>query len=132
MTLNCICGGVRIETKRAPDFIHECNCSLCTKSGARWGYFHPDEVRVSGDTFGYRRSDKVTAFAEVHSCQNCGATTHFVLTEDAVAQHGNTMLGINMWLADPENLAGIELRYPDGLGWSGQGEFGYVRESSVL
>lgn len=132
MTLECICGQVRLETQRAPDFIFECNCSLCTKSGARWGYYKPDEVNVTGSTRGYRRTDKLPAFSEVHSCMNCGATTHFVLTEEAIAQHGNGMLGVNMWLANPADLTGIELRYPDGRNWSGQGEWGYVREPTVL
>jgi hypothetical protein len=132
MTLECICGRVRLETPRAPDFIFECNCNLCSKSGARWGYYKPDEVHVTGTTCGFRRTDKVPAFCDVHSCRNCGATTHFVLTEEAVAQHGNVMLGVNMWLADPGDLAGIELRYPDGRNWGGEGEWGYVREPTIL
>lgn len=42
------------------------------------------------------------------------------------------MLGVNMRLADEQDLAGVELRYPDGRAWSGDGEFGYVREASIL
>lgn len=132
MTLNCECRDVRIEVARRPDFIHECNCTLCTSAAARWGYFHPDEVDIAGATSGYCRTDKITAFAEVHSCPKCGATTHFVLTEGAVSQHGNTTLGINMWLANPADLAGVEVRYPDGLAWSGQGDWDYVREATYL
>jgi hypothetical protein len=26
---------IRLEVAKRPDFIHECNCSLCGKSGAR-------------------------------------------------------------------------------------------------
>ena len=132
MTLDCLCGSVRVDTERKPDFIHECNCSLCSKSGARWGYFRPEEVRVAGPTRGFRRTDKEQAFAEVHHCPTCGATTHFVLTETAVSHHGNTMLGVNMWLAEPDDVAGIELRYPDGRGWNGNGAFGYVRDPHLL
>jgi hypothetical protein len=132
MTLECICGQVRLDTPRQPDYIFECNCSLCAKSGARWGYFLPEEVHITGPTRGYRRTDKPSPLCDVHFCQICGATTHFVLTEEAIAQHGNTMLGINMWLANPVDLAGIELRYPDGRSWSGQGEWGYVRESTII
>lgn len=132
MTLNCECGEVRIEVAKRPDFIHECNCSLCTKAAARWGYFHPDEVDIRGSTSGFRRTDKTTTFAEVHACLTCGTTTHFVMTEDAITQHGNTMMGINMWLGDPSDLAGVEVRYPDGLAWSGQGDWDYVREATIL
>jgi len=132
MTLNCKCGAVTLEVARKPDFIHECNCTLCTGAVARWGYYHPDEVAVGGTTSGHRRTDKPTANAEVHACRTCEATTHFVMTEEVIALHGNTMMGVNMWLADPADLAGVEVRYPDGLAWSGQGEWEYVREATVL
>ena len=37
-----------------------------------------------------------------------------------------------MRLADESDLAGIELRFPDGRAWSGEGGFGYVREARIL
>lgn len=132
MKMSCHCGAVRVELSKRPDFIHECNCTFCRKSGARWGYFHPSEVVVSGATYRYCRDDKDVPSAELHFCQRCGSTTHFTLTKSAIAQHGNTMLGVNMWLADASDLAGIELRFPDGSAWSGTGAFGYVREASIL
>ena len=132
MTLNCDCGAVRVEVTRKSDFIHECNCTLCTAAAARWGYYGPGEVAIAGATSGHRRTDKTPAFAEVHACKTCETTTHFVMTEDAIALHGNTMMGINMWLAGPADLAGVEVRYPDGLAWSGQGEWDYVREATIL
>jgi hypothetical protein len=132
MTVSCLCGTSRVELKKRPDFIHECNCTLCAKSGARWAYFHPSEVGVDGATAGYSRDDKDNPAAELRFCANCGATTHFVLTESAVAKFGNTLMGVNLRLADERDLAGIELRYPDGQAWSGEGEFAYVRNPVVL
>jgi hypothetical protein len=130
--LSCTCGDVRIEIAKRPDFIHECNCTLCSKSGARWGYFHPSEVSISGETHGYSRDDKDDPAANVRFCPQCGATTHFVLTDSAVAKFGNSMMGVNMWLADPGDLAGLELRYPDGRSWTGAGDFTYVRAAEIL
>lgn len=132
LDLACLCGQIRIELEKRPDFIHECNCTLCSKTGARWGYFHPSEVSVHGPTSGFRRADKDEANAEVHFCPTCGSTTHFVLTESAVSRFGNSFVGINMWLADASALAGTELRYPDGRSWSGEGEFSYVREACII
>ncbi len=131
-TLSCLCGQVRTQTAKRPDFIHECNCTLCSKTGARWGYFHPSEVRVEGHTRGFVRSDKDEPAALVQFCERCGVTTHFTLTDDAAARFGNSIMGVNMRLAPEEELAGIELRYPDGRAWSGAGEFGYVREPRVI
>jgi hypothetical protein len=130
--LSCLCGEVRLELAKRPDFIHECNCTLCNKTGARWSYFHPSEVAVEGDTNGFSRSDKEEPNAQVRFCPACGVTTHFVLTESAAAKFGNSMMGVNMWLGDAQDLAGIELRYPDGQAWAGAGEFAYVREARVL
>src|SRR5882724_9704677 len=133
LTLSCICGGIRIEVAKRPDYIHECNCTLCSKAGARWGYFDPSEVSVAGDAKGYRRDDKDDPNAEVRFCPTCGATTHFVLTQSAVSRFGgNSVMGVNMWLANAQDLAGIELRYPDGEAWSGQGPFGYVRDARII
>jgi hypothetical protein len=130
--LSCLCGQLRVETSKRPDFVNECNCSLCAKSGAQWGYFHPDEVRVEGDAQGYSRSDKDEASAELRFCPSCGVTTHYVLTESAVAKHGNVVMGVNMRLADPADLAGVELRFPDGRAWDGASAFGYLREAVVI
>lgn len=132
MKLSCLCGQSRLELSKRPEYVTECNCTLCANSGARWAYFHPSEVRVEGATTGYSRADKDDPAAEVRFCANCGATTYFVLTESAVAKFGDAMMGVNMRLADERDLAGIELRYPDGRAWSGEGEFGYVRASIIL
>jgi hypothetical protein len=132
IALSCNCGQIRILLATRPDFIHECNCSLCSKAGARWGYFHPSEVAVAGAPRGYVRQDRQTPKAEVRFCPGCGTTTHFVLTADAVARFGDSMMGVNMALAGPEDLAGIELRFPDGRAWAGEGPFGYVRSPRII
>src|SRR3984957_18510112 len=111
---SCLCGQVRIEIPKRPDFINECNCTLCSKSGARWAYFHPSEVTIEGTTKGYSREDKDDPAAEVQFCANCGSTTHFTLTASAVAKFGNIQMGVNMRLPDERNLARKELPSPDG------------------
>ena len=93
LKLSCHCGQVRIELDRRPDYIRECNGTLCG-----WA----------------------------------AVTTHFTLTEGAVAKFGNTMMGVNMRLADEGDLAGSELRYPDGRAWPGHRDFGYVREARII
>jgi hypothetical protein len=41
-------------------------------------------------------------------------------------------MGVNMHLADEKDLAGVELRYPDGRTWPGKGSFSYVQEARVI
>ena len=132
LTLSCLCGQVRVELPHPPDFIHECNCTLCNKAGAQWGYFHPSHVSIEGATKGFSRADKENPAAEIRFCGDCGVTTHFVLTGSAHSRFGNTQLGVNMRLADEGDLAGVELRFPDGQAWTGQGGFGYVRAARII
>lgn len=132
LKLSCLCGQAHIETPQRPEFINECNCTLCSKSGARWAYFHPSEITIEGATTGYSRGDKEAPNAEIQFCANCGATTHFILTASAIAKFGNVQMGVNMRLADEKDLAGIELRYPDGRAWPGQGGFSYVQEARII
>lgn len=132
LSLSCHCGATRIALAKRPDYLHECNCSLCSKTGAHWAYLDPAEVNVSGETGAYRRTDKAEPGADIHFCPACGCTTHFTLAESAVAKFGNVVIGVNMRLADESGLAGIELRYPDGRAWAGEGEFAYVREARIL
>jgi hypothetical protein len=132
LKLSCHCGQVTIETTKRPDYIHECNCTLCSKTGARWAYFHPSEVKTRGKTSSYARNDKEDPAAEVHFCPNCGSTTDFTLTESAVDRVGNGLMGVNMLLADEMDLVGVELRYPDGRAWPGEGDFAYLRPPRIL
>ncbi|KEQ55436.1 GFA family protein [Sphingobium chlorophenolicum] len=132
ISLSCLCGQIRIELAKRPDHIHECNCTLCSKSGARWSYFHPSEASVQGVAAGYCREDKDDPAAEIRFCANCGSTTHFNLTASAAAKFGNTLMGVNMLLADERDLAGLELRFPDGKAWTGDGEFTYVRPPRII
>lgn len=133
MTLSCLCGDVEIKLEKRPAFINECNCRLCSRTGARWGYYHPSDVTVGGGTSAFSRKDKGDPNAEVHFCPACGSTTHFVLTASAISRFGeNSVMGVNMWLAEPYELAGLELRYPDGAKWTGEGEFTYLREPRII
>lgn len=128
VTMSCLCGAVRVEAAERPAFVHECNCALCRKSGARWAYYHPDQVRVEGETSGFTRTDKAEAAADLRFCPACGSTTHFTLTAEAAETYGNTMMGVNTRLAPDTDLAGVEIRYPDGADWNGAGDFAYLRE----
>ena len=132
LKFSCLCGHVRISLPERPDFINECNCMLCSKSGARWAYFHPSAVCIEGTTKGYSREDKDDPAAEIQFCANCGSTTHFILTASAISKFGNVQVGINMRLADEKDLAGMELRYPDGRAWPGKGAFDYVQKARII
>jgi len=132
LELSCHCGAVRLTVDQRPDYINACNCTLCSKTGARWGYFQPSQVEVRGVTKTYLRTDKADPVAQIHFCGECGTTTHFTLTAEAVARFGQDLTGVNMRLADEGDLAGIELRYPDGAAWAAAAGFVYVRAARII
>lgn len=132
LTMTCLCGAVRVTVTERPDHVNACNCSLCSKAGAEWATYSPDAVAVAGATQIFRRADRAEPNADVHFCPTCGSTTHFTLTEFAVARHGNALMGVNMRLADPGGLAGVERRFPDGRAWAGEGTFGYARAAELI
>ncbi len=130
--LSCMCGLTQLSVGKRPEYINECNCTLCRKSGARWGYFNPAEVEVTGATQAYSRGDKDEPVIEIHFCPKCGSTTHWALNERGVSKFGNVRMGVNFWLAAESDLAGVEVRYPDGQAWKGAGEYAYVRQPRVI
>ena len=115
---SCLCGRVHVSISRRPDFLNECNCTLCTTHGGRWGYYRAAEVRISGVTTGYRRSDLDEVCLELNFCPHCGTTTHWTPTDAFIAGNdGYDRMGVNMRLFDPAALSGIELRFPNGRLW---------------
>ena len=134
MTGTCICGATEITIEDRPAFIHDCNCGLCRKTGAAWGYFPAAAVSItSTGTRVYERGDKKDPTAAIHSCPGCGATTHFTASESYARQHPEAdQIGVNMKLFDPDQLTGVEVRYPDGKNWAGTGPFGYRRDSITV
>lgn len=133
MTANCLCGAVSVTIDARPDFIHDCNCSLCRKTGSAWGYYPSASVRTEGETVSFVRTDKPNAGVAVHACRTCSATTHFELTEAFKAQNeGADLTGVNMRLFEPSELGGVEIRYPNGRDWAGDGLFEYRREAMTI
>jgi hypothetical protein len=78
------------------------------------------------------QADKEDPTADIRFCDNCGATTQFNLTASAVSRFGNTLIGVNMLLADERDLAGYRIALPDGRAWKGAGEFSYVRGPCIM
>lgn len=133
MTSICACGAVSVTIDTKPEFINDCNCSLCRKTGGAWGYFPSAAVKTAGRTVPFVRADKAAPAVEIHSCETCAVTTHFVLTTSFKEQNPAVdQAGVNMRLFDPDDLKGVEVRYPNGKDWTGSGPFGYRRDALTI
>ncbi len=136
ISASCHCKSVNITLPVKPNYINDCNCSLCSNSGAIWGYYKNHEVVITGETIAYTRIDRNNPTVQAHSCKICSATTHWTLTEAFAAQNKDTNApydtGINMRLFDDDALIGCELRFPDGKAWDGITPYTYRKDSIIL
>lgn len=103
----CHCNKVGFELNRAPNYLVDCNCSMCTRLGALWG--HIDESAFNrtgpGDTIEYMHGDRTLA---VHSCRNCGCTTHWENRSEG------TRMAVNFRMCEPDVVARFRIRQFDG------------------
>ncbi len=107
---SCHCGAVRFELADTPEWLTECNCSICRRLGALWA--HADAARVTltrdGDAIiSYVWGDRDLAF---HTCRTCGCTTHW----ESLKPEVSTRMAVNCLLADPDEIASLRIRHFDG------------------
>jgi hypothetical protein len=124
----CHCGRITIALPHPPEYLNQCNCSLCFKLGSLWGYYTTAQVAISGDTKAYTRADLDPPLLDVHFCDECGATTHWSPSEHATFDR----IGVNMRLFDRAALEGIEVRYGDRLRHEGGAVRHYYREPTAF
>ena len=107
----CHCGNVKLLAAQPPSSITQCNCSICHRLGALWGYFDSADVQIRvGDKplNAYSWGEKSIIY---HSCSRCGCTTHYTTTES----DGNELVAINCRMAPLDDIGAIPVREFDGL-----------------
>ena len=72
---SCHCRATTFEVTEAPATLTQCTCSFCSKRGALWGYYAPDQVAFSStDHLGTYRWGSRTV--KHHFCAICGCGTY--------------------------------------------------------
>ena len=111
-TGGCHCGRVRFDvTAPAAISAHECNCSICQKSG----YLH---LFVAANDFHLLQGEDVlhtytfnTGVAQHHFCSHCGVKSYYIPRShpDGVS--------VNVRCLDPQTIESIEITPFDGQNW---------------
>jgi hypothetical protein len=110
-TGHCHCRAVTLTVPHRPEYMNDCNCTLCLTRGGTWGYFRPGEVTVAGATTAYVRADTDNPYIATHFCPVCGTTTHWwPLGDDRYDR-----MGVNMRLFPADARDGVEIRKHDGI-----------------
>ena len=107
---SCHCGNIRFTVSSRPDWLTDCNCSICRRIGALWAHFPLEDVAIEASpdaTIEYVQGDKTLA---THSCKTCGCTTHWLPVEPAESNR----MAVNFRMCDPVDVADIRVRRFDG------------------
>ena len=107
---SCHCGNVTFGVQRKPEWLTECNCSICRRIGAKWAHFEEEDVQISsppGATIAYVQGDKTLA---VHTCKQCGCTPYWLGLEPKAS----TRMAVNFRMCDPGEIDDIKVRHFDG------------------
>ncbi|MFN8579106.1 MAG: aldehyde-activating protein [Candidatus Sericytochromatia bacterium] len=107
--LKCHCGNIQINVKNLKEVLTSCNCSVCSRYGALWGNYEPDEIKINiqNEFKNYSWSDKNIEFI---FCASCGCITHYITTEKVE----KATIGINFRMLNEQDLSKIKIRRFDG------------------
>ena len=112
---SCHCGAVKINVPGLPEYLVDCNCSICRRNGALWAFYDMAAVAVDGhpgNTTAYVWGGRT--IRTMH-CRTCGCTTHWEPL-DAGAER---RVGVNARNFAPAVIADIRVRKFDGaLTWA--------------
>ena len=115
---SCHCGNTTFEIEgELPATLTRCTCSLCSKRGALWAYYQPDQFKVttpaSNDAI-YRWNTQLVAH---HFCPVCGCTTFSDSPDfqpDGSWDDSSRRIGVNTRLFDDFDAAEMPVVVIDG------------------
>lgn len=109
LSVSCHCGNLKIEVS-PPTQVTRCNCSICSRYQALWGYYDPDEVVVSTGPAGedtYIWGDKMLEFVR---CANCGCVSYYRM----VPGTPDPKVGVNFRMLPEEQISEVPVRHFNG------------------
>jgi hypothetical protein len=78
----CHCEAVRFEIAEPPEWVLDCNCTLCRRYGAMWCYFDGDggqaKLLTKPDPDATQAYTWLDGDLEFHRCRTCGCVTHMI------------------------------------------------------
>jgi hypothetical protein len=113
---SCLCGATQFEVSETPTSVTECNCTFCSKRGALWAYYLPDQVVDI-------KSDRKTVYTRDESthkrfhCAVCGCSTYnemYCTWGENGPDFTRPQVAVNARLFDDFDLAAVPIEHLDG------------------
>ena len=115
---SCHCGNVSFKIDgESPSQLTRCTCSFCSKRGALYAYYQPEQFHssASGESDGiYRWNTQMVAH---HFCSNCGIPTYSdspAFEPDGSWDKKTRRIGVNARLFDDFDAATAPVTVIDG------------------
>jgi hypothetical protein len=106
----CHCGAVRIRVPALPDYLIDCNCSICRRNGALWALYPCGSIEIAADPSSVTEYVWGSATIRTMHCRTGGSTTHWLPL--IMPSDGNG--GVNARLFDSSLVRGLRIRRFDG------------------
>ena len=106
----CHCGKISFETEITPQWLVKCNCSICSRLGAKWAHTEHNKVAFNynqDDCIKYSWGDKCLV---IISCKHCGCTTHW----DSLDNDEQRRVGLNFRMCSESDTSALPIRHFDG------------------
>ena len=113
---SCHCGKTRFEVSAAPEGLTRCTCSFCSKRGALWAYYKPEQFLLLTPPENVTTYQWRSRAIKHHHCANCGCRTYTESPDfsSGEADFENPQIGINARLLDDFDIEPLPVEVLDG------------------
>jgi hypothetical protein len=112
---SCHCKATQFEVSEAPASVTRCTCSICSKRGALWAYYTPEQVTMATQesTSTHRWGSRTV---KLHFCRTCGCSTYNESPSwvDRKPDFTRPRIAINARLFDDFDLDAVPIQVLDG------------------
>lgn len=109
---SCHCGAVVIEVEAPPELVaHECNCSMCQRTGHLHLIVPADRFRLVAGADALTTYTFNTGVARHYFCRTCGCRPYYVPRSNPDG------FSVNVRCLDRTAIRSLEIRPFDGKNW---------------
>jgi len=106
----CHCGAVKVGVPSAPEYLIDCNCSICRRIGALWALYESNSVELWGHPENATQYVWGRRTIRTMHCKVCGCATHW----EPIDVSAGPRFGVNARNFEPQEIIGIRVRKFDG------------------